>query len=137
MRPDGKGPECLREWRCWRRCFPAAEWCRSGFSLAEPAWTEEQTSPAEPARTEAQTSPAEDARTGGILEAAAGNWRLAGTKTEDHLKEFGDLQEMFGTGIHEGSQMTIGADGSFSFYLGIALGGEGTVRRKTGSSWQI
>ena len=74
------------------------------FSLAEPAWTEEQTSPAEPARTEAQTSPAEDARTGGILEAAAGNWRLAGTKTEDHLKEFGDLQEMFGTGIHEGSQ---------------------------------
>lgn len=71
------------------------------FSLAEPAWTEEQTSPAEPARTEAQTSPAEDARTGGILEAAAGNWRLAGTKTEDHLKEFGDLQEMFGTGIHE------------------------------------
>ena len=87
---------------------------------------------AEPARTEAQTSPAEDARTGGILEAAAGNWRLAGTKTEDHLKEFGDLQEMFGTGIHEGSQMTIGADGSFSFYLGIALGGEGTVREEDG-----
>ena len=28
------------------------------FSLAEPAWTEEQTSPAEPARTEAQPSPA-------------------------------------------------------------------------------
>ena len=102
------------------------------FSLAEPAWTEEQTSPAEPARTEAQTSAAEDARTGGILEAAAGNWRLAGTKTEDHLKEFGDLQEMFGTGIHEGSQMTIGADGSFSFYLGIALGGEGTVREEDG-----
>lgn len=133
MRPDGKGPECLREWRCWRRCFSGCgKWCRSGFSLAEPAWTEEQTSPAEPARTEAQTSPAEDARTGGILEAAAGNWRLAGTKTEDHLKEFGDLQEMFGTGIHEGSQMTIGADGSFSFYLGIALGGEGTVREEDG-----
>ena len=39
---------------------------------------------------------------------------------------------MFGTGIHEGSQMTIGADGSFSFYLGIALGGEGTVREEDG-----
>ena len=110
-------------------CGKGAE---ADFSLAEPAWTEEQTSPAEPARTEAQTSPAEDARTGGILEAAAGNWRLAGTKTEDHLKEFGDLQEMFGTGIHEGSQMTIGVDGSFSFYLGIALGGEGTVREEDG-----
>ena len=110
-------------------CGKGAE---ADFSLAEPAWTEEQTSPAEDAQTEEQTSPAEDAQNGGILEAAAGNWRLAGTKTEEHLKEFGDLQEMFGTGIHEGNQMTIGADGSFSFYLGIALGGEGAVREEDG-----
>ena len=28
--------------------------------------------------------------------------------------------------------MTIGADGSFSFYLGLVLGGEGTVREEDG-----
>ena len=60
-------------------CGKGAE---ADFSLAEPAWTEEQTSPAEPARTGSTDLPGRGCpRTGGILEAAAGNWRLAGTKT--------------------------------------------------------
>ena len=63
----------------------------------------------------------------GLMEQLAGSsWRLA-DKTEEHLKQYGSLQEIWGTGIHYGSGMEIGTDGSFSFYIAINYGGSGTV----------
>lgn len=64
----------------------------------------------------------------GLMEQLAGSsWRLAYSKTEEHLKQYDSLQEMWGTGIHYGSGMEIGTDGSFEFYIAVNYGGTGTV----------
>lgn len=69
----------------------------------------------------------------GLMEQLAGSsWRLA-DKTEEHLKQYGSLQEIWGTGIHYGSGMEIGTDGSFSFYIAINYGGSGTVSEQDGT----
>ncbi len=70
--------------------------------------------------------------TTGLLETAAGSWRLAGVKTEEHLAEHESLQSIWGTGIHYGSSMEIGEDGSFSFGIAIHYGGSGTVSEENG-----
>lgn len=68
-----------------------------------------------------------------LMEQLAGSsWRLA-DKTEEHLKQYGSLQEIWGTGIHYGSGMEIGTDGSFSFYIAINYGGSGTVSEQDGT----
>ncbi len=61
-----------------------------------------------------------------IPEDIAGTWRLDAEKTEMNLKEHASLSEMFGTGLGTyGSSMEIGEDGSFSYFIGIGIGGSG------------
>lgn len=55
-----------------------------------------------------------------------GAWVLDYETTQANLQNYESLQEMFGTGLQEGNGLTIGADGSFDYYIGISRGGEGT-----------
>lgn len=56
---------------------------------------------------------------------AAGSWTLNGPKTEAGLKQYGSLQEMFGTGLHLGNGLEISEAGDISYYIGIGVGGKG------------
>lgn len=54
-----------------------------------------------------------------------GTWMLEVEKTENNLKNYSSLQEMFGTGLSYGAEINIGEDNKFSYYIGIGVGGEG------------
>lgn len=55
-----------------------------------------------------------------------GAWHLDGQRTNESLKDYASLQEMFGTGLSTyGASMKIKEDQSFSYYIGAGIGGEG------------
>lgn len=84
--------------------------------------------------SKAGVAEAQVSETSGLLEQLAGSsWRLADSKTEEHLKQYRSLQGIWGTGIHYGSGMEIGADGSFSFHIAINYGGSGKVAEQDGT----
>lgn len=83
-------------------------------------------------KAEAQGATAEAVGEGSLVAALAGKWCLAVEKTEENLKEYDNLQNMWGTGIHYGNEMEIGSDGSFRFYIGINYGGGGTAAEENG-----
>ncbi len=57
-----------------------------------------------------------------------GLWRLDGPKTAQMLQEGWTLQTMFGSGLQQfGASMEIKEDGSFSYSIGIGLGGTGQL----------
>lgn len=70
---------------------------------------------------------------GDILVQAAGSWQLAGEKTISHLKQYDSLQDMFGTGIHQGAGLEISESGEMSYYIGIGVGGTGQCEVLDGS----
>lgn len=93
-------------------------------------------------RPSAQTGETEQAATGSPTESTpadasdkvaadvmVGSWVLDMDETEQNLKQYGSMQELFGTGLSEGTSLNIKEDGSMDYYIGIGVGGEGT--------WQI
>ncbi len=68
------------------------------------------------------------------LSAILGKWTLDGEKTQEEMEKVGtDLCEEFGTAISQyGAGAELRADGCFSFYEGIGIGGEGTYRYENG-----
>lgn len=77
-----------------------------------------------------QPMPAIPDATIAIMETTApsihGDWVLDYDTTEANLQSYESLQTMFGTGLQEGSGMTVGADGAFRFFIGVGQGGEGS-----------
>lgn len=73
------------------------------------------------------TNPAaeEGDSTQGSLTGYIGTWQLQVDKTEENLKEYGSMQEMFGTGLSYGAEIVIEEEGAFHFYIGIGVGGDG------------
>lgn len=69
----------------------------------------------------------------GIIQQAAGTWKLDGVKTEAGLRQYGSLQEMFGTGLQMGNELKISAAGELSYYIGISTNGEGQCTQSGGS----
>lgn len=59
----------------------------------------------------------------------AGTWHLDGEMTNRLLEKNGNsyhsLQEMFGTGLSGGNELTIGEDGTIEYHIGIGNGGTG------------
>lgn len=59
----------------------------------------------------------------------AGTWHIDGEMTNRHLEKEGNryhsLQEMFGTGLSYGNELTIGEDGIIEYFIGIGNGGTG------------
>lgn len=64
------------------------------------------------------------AKEGDIKEKLLGEWELDEDKIcrENQV----NMWDLFGTGIKYGSSMTFAEDGTFSYYIGIGVGGEGT-----------
>ena len=90
--------------------------------------------------TKATGQPAEESSSetnvvsGEIIRQAAGSWTLNGPKTEAELKQYGSLQEMFGTGLHMGNGLEISDTGEISYYIGIGIGGKGQCTEPGGST---
>lgn len=55
-----------------------------------------------------------------------GHWVLDMAKTEENLKNYGSLQEIFGTGIHVGASLDINSDNTFEMSLALSDQWEGT-----------
>lgn len=70
---------------------------------------------------------------GGIIRQAAGTWNMDGVKTGSGLRQFGSLQEMFGTGLQAGTELKISDTGEISYYIGISAGGTGQCTESDGS----
>lgn len=58
-----------------------------------------------------------------------GHWVLDMAKTEENLKNYGSLQEIFGTGIHVGATLDINADNTFELELALADAWKGTYNQ--------
>ena len=69
----------------------------------------------------------------GIIQQAAGTWKLDGGKTQAGLIQYGSLQEMFGTGLQAGTELKISDTGEISYYIGITTGGTGQCTESAGS----
>lgn len=65
------------------------------------------------------------------LEALVGEWTIDADKT--HENGNWSLQEYFGTAIKYGYKLTISPDGSFEYYIGAGIGGNGTCSLVDGS----
>lgn len=69
----------------------------------------------------------------GLIQQAAGTWKLDGVKTQAGLTQYGSLQEMFGTGLQAGAELKISDSGEISYYIGISAGGTGQCTEAEGS----
>lgn len=60
-----------------------------------------------------------------------GTWKLDGIQTEQHLRQYSSLQEMFGTGVGTyGAELTIQDNLSIQFWIGIGPVYNGTLQTK-------
>ena len=72
-----------------------------------------------------------------LMEQLAGSsWRLA-DKTEEHLKQYGSLQEIWGTGIHYAPAWRSERTAVFPFILRLIMEAAARCRSRTGRWWQI
>lgn len=54
-----------------------------------------------------------------FIDKVVGEWHIDEQKTEENLKNYTSLQEMFGTGLGMGNGMEIKSDKTMSYYIGI------------------
>lgn len=67
------------------------------------------------------------------IKSISGSWKLDGAKTNQELANNNiSLQELFGTGLQLGAGVEIGEEGSFRYYIGIGIGGEGSCSYENG-----
>lgn len=64
-------------------------------------------------------------------DAIAGTWQLDIPKTEEHLRNYATLQEMFGTGLSLGSELKITDTLKARFWIGIGSVYTGTLTEQS------
>ena len=99
-------------------------------SLSPTVYSSEEVPASEPVSQTTEAAIPQNEEIWTIPEDYVGTWSLDTAKTEQNLQNHTSLVEMFGTGLGSyGASIEISEDGSFSYFIGIGVGGSGQCEK--------